>query len=93
MQWALVPIQTLWVMIWKDGRFRTPEVVGRDLVWCCWNSDDTLGKNPRAVYLNGRTVSDSSPESHEVEKQRLLWGGSVKLCGLEEGETVLKDWK
>jgi hypothetical protein len=61
-------------------------------VWCCWD-EEVLGKEERkGVYLNGRKLSDSSLESHEVAKQKDLWKGSLECVGLKEGETVLKNW-
>jgi hypothetical protein len=50
-------------------------------------------KRPKAVNLNGRVIEDTSPESHDEEKQESLWEGSVKLANLREGDTILKNWK
>jgi hypothetical protein len=93
MQYLLVPVQNIWSMIWTNGAMlRTPAVVGKDLVWCCWD-EEVLGKEEtKCVYLNGRKLSDSSLESHEVAKQKDLWKGSLECVGLKEGETVLKNW-
>jgi hypothetical protein len=92
LQYALVPLQSVWVWFFKNGRFRTAGQVGKDLVWCCWDKV-VLGKEPRAVYLNGTEVTTSSPESRDVVKQEVLWKGSLELAGLKDGEIALKEWK
>lgn len=70
---------------------RTPTIVGKDLVWCCWN-ESVLGKEPKALYVDARVVSTTSPESCEVWKQKTLWNGSLKVAGVKEGDTVLMNW-
>jgi len=91
-QYALIPLQALWVLLFKNGIFRTAGQVGKDLVWCCWD-EVVVGQEPRAVYLNGTEVSTSSPESRDVLKQGVLWKGSLELAGLKQGEIALNEWK
>jgi hypothetical protein len=51
-----------------------------------------LGEYPKAVYLDGRKIVGSSPESKDQEKQKRLWRESLGVVGLKEEETILKDW-
>jgi hypothetical protein len=90
--YLMVPIQAIWVLIFTNGRFRTPTQVGRDLVWCCWDTK-TLGEKPKGLYLNGTEISKSSVETLDEKKQGRLWKESWELVGLKEGEVGLKDWK
>ncbi|KAG8529416.1 uncharacterized protein KY384_006053 [Bacidia gigantensis] len=48
-----------------------------------------IGKYPKAIYLNGNAKVQSSPETRDEQKQRLLWSESVKLAGIQQEETVL----
>jgi hypothetical protein len=70
---------------------RSPARSGQDLLYAAMDVE-TL-KRPKAVNLNGRVIEDTSPESHDEEKQEMLWEGSVKLANLREGDTILKNWK
>ena len=81
-----IQVITTWFM--PNGFLRTPQQVGEDLVLAGWNEE-----LPGATYLDGHVVRDSSPETHDVEKQAKLWKGSLKLVGLKEGETELKGWR
>lgn len=90
--YLMVPIQAAWVLIFSNGRFRTPAQVGSDLVWCCWDTT-TLGERPKGLYLNGTEISTSSDETLDEEKQGRLWRESWGIVGLKEGEIELKDWK
>lgn len=71
-----------------NGFMRTPQQVGKDLVFAGWK-EGLKG----ATYLDGPVVRDSSPETHDVVKQGKLWGGSLEFAGIKNGETVLEGWK
>jgi NAD(P)-dependent dehydrogenase (short-subunit alcohol dehydrogenase family) len=81
-----IQIITTWFM--PNGFMRTPQQVGKDLVFAGW-TEGLQG----ATYLDGNVVRDSSPETHDVMKQEKLWQGSLKWAGVEDGETVLERWK
>ncbi|KAH7304288.1 putative short-chain dehydrogenase [Stachybotrys elegans] len=50
------------------------------------------GQLPQDQYLDGRTPIQTSKEARDIEKRQLVWRETVKLVGLKEGETVLKNW-
>lgn len=92
LMYVMVPIQAVWVLLFRNGRFRTTRQVGRDLVWCCWD-EKSLGKTPRALYLNGTEVIRSSKETYDESKQGRLWHESLELVGLTGEEVGLKGGK
>ena len=71
-----------------NGFIRTTRQVGKDLVFAGY-SKDLKG----ATYLDGQTVRDSSPETNDVAKQGKLWNGSLRLAGIQDGDTVMKNWR
>jgi hypothetical protein len=79
----IIQIVTVWFM--PNGFLRTPQQVGKDLVFAGW-TEGLKG----ASYLDGNVVRDSSPETHDAVKQGKLWEGSVRLAGIKEDETALK---
>lgn len=72
-----------------NGMFRTPERSGQHLVRACFDTEE-LGERPRAAYLDGGRAWEAGEEVRDEEKQRRLWGDSLRLTGLGEGETVLR---
>ncbi|ROW15545.1 hypothetical protein VPNG_02333 [Cytospora leucostoma] len=51
------------------------------------------GGLPRDLYFDGRVPLETSAESRDVGKRKLVWSESVRYAGLEEGDTVLGDWQ
>ncbi|KAI8948540.1 putative short-chain dehydrogenase [Xylaria longipes] len=51
------------------------------------------GGLPKDKYFDGRTPLETSKESRDPAKRELVWAETVKLAGLEEGETVLHKWQ
>lgn len=88
LNFILIPIQALLVLFFPNGRFRTVEKTGRDLLYACFDTKK-LGERPGAVYLNGSERAESSVESRVLEKQDELWRESGLLAeevnGLSEG--------
>jgi hypothetical protein len=81
LKYLMVPIQAISTFFFPNGPMRTTAQVGKDLCFACFD-EEVLGKNPRAVYVDGVRVADSSPESHDIEKQERLWRETVELVGL-----------
>jgi hypothetical protein len=92
LMYVMVPVQAVWVLLFRNGRFRTTRQVGRDLIWSCWD-EKSLGKTPRGLYLNGTEVSSSSKETYDESKQGRLWKESLELVGLTEKVIGLNDGK
>lgn len=53
---------------------------------------ETFGQFPKALYVDGAEIGDTSPESKDEEKWKRLWEGSLKLAEVKEGDTVLESW-
>ena len=92
LKYVLVPLQSISSLLFPNGPLRSTTQVGKDLNFACWD-EETLGEYPKAVYLDGRKIVGSSPESKDQEKQKRLWRESLGLVGLKEEETALKAWK
>jgi hypothetical protein len=74
-----------------NGPLRTTAKSASDVIRAAFD-DNALGKYPKALYLNGTDISESSPESRDRVKQAMLWRDSVKLVKLTADETVLAEW-
>jgi NAD(P)-dependent dehydrogenase (short-subunit alcohol dehydrogenase family) len=85
-------LQPLFVYFWPNGPLRTPAKAARDMLYVSFN-EKTLGEHPKALYVDGTVISNTSPESRNEEKQKLLWEGSLRIAGVKEGDTVLQGWK
>ncbi|KAK7995844.1 short-chain dehydrogenase [Apiospora marii] len=44
-------------------------------------------------YFHEGVPMETSEESRDAGKRKVVWEESVKLAGLEEGETILRNWK
>lgn len=84
----MAPLAVLTTAISPNGNFRTPSKSAKDLLNASFD-EETLGKHPKAVYLNGSAKFEPSKETRDETKQKQLWVESVKLSGLREDETVL----
>lgn len=82
LKYLMVPVQAVSTFFFPNGPMRTTVQVGKDLCFACFD-EVVLGKNPKALYVDGVRIADSSPESHDVEKQERLWRETVELAGLK----------
>jgi hypothetical protein len=71
--------------------FRTTEQSAADLIYVCFDQKE-LGVHPKAVNVNGRVKEDTSAESKDEAKQRLLWEASIKLLQMKGEDTALANW-
>jgi len=53
------------------------------------NSDEL----PKDLYLDGRQPCETSAESKDIQKRKLVWTETVKYAQLKEGDTILGDWQ
>ncbi|KAH8598515.1 hypothetical protein B0O99DRAFT_506138 [Bisporella sp. PMI_857] len=81
------------IVVWfrPNGSLRSPKKSGADLLRGAFDEKE-LGEYPKAVYLNGSEHKVAGKEARDEEKQRKLWIESLKLAGVKEGDTVLKNW-
>jgi hypothetical protein len=80
------------VLFWSNPLIRTAAKNGDDLLRVCF---DKAGQNEslKAAYVNGTVVSATPKEAENKEKQDELWAGSLKLANINDGDTVLENWR
>jgi|SRR5450432_423323 hypothetical protein len=91
-QYVVPALQGISVMVAPNGPMRPTSKSAEDVLRACFDTE-SLGEHPKALFLDGSAISDSSKESHDVAKQKMLWTDSLKLAGIKEGDTVLKEWQ
>tara|TARA_R110002060_G_scaffold53400_11_gene64033 strand:+ start:593 stop:919 length:327 start_codon:yes stop_codon:yes gene_type:complete len=81
------------IIVWlsPNGALRSPKKSGGDLLRASFDVEE-LGEHPKAVYLNGSELKHSGKEANDEKKQQKLWVESLRLAGIQEGDTVLKGW-
>jgi hypothetical protein len=78
---------------WPNHFIRSKEKTGNDLIRACFDAE-RFGEFPKAVYVDGSEVSAGmNEEARDQKKQEELWDGSLRYAGIQEGDTVLVDWK
>jgi hypothetical protein len=85
-------LQALFVYFWPNGPLRTPGKTARDMLYVTFD-EKTLGEHPKALYMDGTEISETSPESRDEEKHERLWEGSLRMAGVRGGDTTLLHWK
>lgn len=86
---ALAPAMT-W--IWPNGQLRTPAKSATDVLRAVLD-EETLGTQPKGLYLNGSEEASVSEEAKDPETGKRLWSESAALAGITNGETVLAGWR
>jgi hypothetical protein len=81
-------IQKIWVYFRPNRVLRTNAKSVGDVLRACFDVAE-LGEHPNAICLNGSEIGASLRESMDEEKQGRLWGESLKLVRLREGDIVL----
>jgi hypothetical protein len=85
-------ISPLILYFWPNHFIRTATKTGNDLVRVCFDVEK-FGEYPKALYIDGAEIGDTTPETKDEEKWGKLWGGSLKWAGIKETDTVLENWK
>lgn len=73
-----------------NGPVRPTPRSASDVLEATFGSDSA--DQPKDLYFNGRQPLETSAESRDGRKQKLVWTETAKLAGLKEGETILRDW-
>lgn len=76
----------------QHGFLRSSGKSAGDVLLACFD-EEVLGEYPMVVFLCGSRKAETSRESRDVEKHNALGADSLKLVGIEDGDTVLKDWR
>ncbi|KAK0384098.1 hypothetical protein NLU13_8187 [Sarocladium strictum] len=72
---------------------RTPEKSAKDVMNAAMSSE-RLKDDGGGLYLNGSEIDhEVSDEVNDAAKRAMVWQDSVRYARLEEGETMLVDWK
>lgn len=87
---VVVQLSRLSSAVAPNSILRTPLKSGEHLLRASFDTKE-LGEHPKAVYLDGGKKRKTGDEVRDEEKQKRLWGDSLKLVNLEPGETALQD--
>jgi hypothetical protein len=82
-------------MAWvnPNGTFRTVANAARSVISAALDCSPELGDRPKALYLDGFTPVDFSPEARDIQKRGSLWKASIKYARLRGEETALAHWE
>jgi hypothetical protein len=72
---------------------RTPARAAGDVLEAAFGEVGLGGSPPKDLYFDGRQLTETSAESKETAKRRLVWTETARYAGLKEGDTVLVDWQ
>ncbi|KAK2042905.1 putative short-chain dehydrogenase [Colletotrichum somersetense] len=72
------------------GPMRTVHVSAKDIMDAGMN---VQGKFDGGAYLDGLQPTEISDEAKDIGKRQVLWRDSLGYVQLEEGETVLSQWR
>lgn len=57
------------------------------------SSKNSSSSPPKGLYFNGDLLAQTATEARDAVRTAALWHDSVRLAALQEGETVLQDWR
>ena len=72
---------------------RPPARAAGDVLEAAFGEVGLGGSPPKDLYFDGRQLAETSAESKETAKRRLVWTETARYAGLKEGDTVLVDWQ
>ncbi|KAI0394220.1 putative short-chain dehydrogenase [Xylariaceae sp. FL0594] len=85
-------IYPLMVYMNPNGTVRPPGRAAENVLEAAF-SNSQGGELLKDKYFDGTTPIETSEESRDATKRKLVWKETLKLAGLKEGETVLTDWQ
>ncbi|KAL1853173.1 hypothetical protein Daus18300_011912 [Diaporthe australafricana] len=87
---VVVQLSRLSSAVAPNSPLRTPLKSGEHLLRASFDTKD-LGEHPKGTYLDGGKTRKPGIEAQDEEKQKRLWGDSLKLVNLGKDETALQD--
>ncbi|CAJ2511097.1 Uu.00g067220.m01.CDS01 [Anthostomella pinea] len=78
--------------IQPDGDMRTTALSASHVMRASLDTE-TLGERPNGVYLDGTRAREVSEEAKDEAKCRKLWEDTLDFAQVQEGDTVLVDWR
>ncbi|POS73601.1 hypothetical protein DHEL01_v208006 [Diaporthe helianthi] len=87
---VVITLSKLSSAVAPNSPLRTPLKSGEHLLRATFDTKE-LGEHPKATYLDGGKKRKPGDEVQDEEKQKRLWGDTLRLVKLEPGETALQD--
>lgn len=87
---VIITLSKLSSAVAPNSPLRTPLKSGEHLLRASFDTKE-LGEHPKATYLDGGKKRKPGDEAQDEEKQKRLWGDTLKLVNLQPGETALQD--
>lgn len=87
---VIISLSKLTSAVAPNSPLRTPLKSGEHLLRATFDTKE-LGEHPKATYLDGGKKRKPGDEVQDEEKQKRLWGDTLKLVNLPPGETALQD--
>jgi hypothetical protein len=85
---------TVTTRLWPSGSFRTLHKSAGDVLSAALDAGPPpLSEHPKGLYLNGSELGEYNSEAREPAKCEVVWKGSVHYAKLEEGQSLLENWK
>lgn len=76
-----------------SGLFRTEKKSAGHILAAAFSSDAPFSQRPKALHLDGLQLKEPSAESKDPRKRKTLWRDSIRYAHVEEGDTILADWR
>lgn len=76
-----------------SGLFRTEKKSAGHILAAAFSSDAPFSQRPKALHLDGLQLKEPSAESKDPRKRMTLWEDSTRYARVEEGDTILADWR
>ncbi|OBR10845.1 putative Short-chain dehydrogenase [Colletotrichum higginsianum IMI 349063] len=91
-RWAFPLLAAVMTWFSPNGILRPVSKSAADVLRAAFDTAQ-LGERPKAVYLNGSEIGDTSAEAKDPVKTKQLWEASVGYTALKPGDTILSGWK
>lgn len=93
-QVILPVLGTVTTRLWPNGSFRTLQKSASDVVSAALDSGPPpLNEHPKGLFLNGSELGNYNSEAKDPAKCEIVWKGSLQYAKLEDGQTLLENWK
>lgn len=80
--------------LWPNGSFRTLQKSANDVLSAALDYGPApLSEYPKGLFLNGSELGAYNSEAKDPVKGKIVWKGSVHYAKLDDGQTLLENWK
>ncbi|USW53358.1 Putative NAD(P)-binding domain superfamily [Septoria linicola] len=90
MKYMVPPITWIAQIFQPNGLLRTPYKSGSGLLHATLD-EASIGKHPKALYLDGTALAQPCAEAQDQSKQRRLWDCSLRLARVRKEDALLND--